>query len=109
MTISQAAKDILLKYDWPGNVRELKNVLEYAALMMDGECIDVTALPQAVTEGREASAYKGQTLSESVKQFEKQQITEAINHFGDTLNGKKQAAKQLGISLATLYNKLSQS
>lgn len=107
LSISKTAKDILLSYDWPGNVRELKNVLEYSTLMSEGDLIDVGDLPPTVTEGIKAAAYTGQTLAERVKQFEKQQILSTVKQCGNTLSGKKQAAKQLGISLATLYNKLT--
>ena len=38
--------------------------------------------------------------------MENQLIQKAIHIYGDSLEGKKQASKALGISLATLYNKL---
>lgn len=37
--LSQAALDRLLAYDWPGNIRELRNLLEYAAIISNGELI----------------------------------------------------------------------
>ena len=41
-----------------------------------------------------------------IEQMEKQMIRLALKHFGDSVEGKKQAANALKISLATLYNKL---
>ncbi|WP_291300668.1 helix-turn-helix domain-containing protein, partial [Desulfosporosinus sp. BICA1-9] len=41
-----------------------------------------------------------------LEQMEKQLIRLALKQYGDTVEGKKQAAKALKISLATLYNKL---
>ncbi|HZK85369.1 MAG TPA: helix-turn-helix domain-containing protein [Desulfosporosinus sp.] len=41
-----------------------------------------------------------------IEQKEKQMIRFALKRYGDSVNGKKQAAKALKISLATLYNKL---
>lgn len=51
---------------------------------------------------------KNQTLEERVRQFEKQEIQAEISYYGQGLEGKKKAAKALGISLATLYNKLKE-
>lgn len=46
------------------------------------------------------------TLRERLKEFERKEIEEALFLYGDDTEGKKKAAKELGISLATLYNKL---
>ena len=46
------------------------------------------------------------TLYERTREFEKQEILRAVALYGNTLEGKKMAAKSLGISLASLYNKL---
>lgn len=46
------------------------------------------------------------TLEERVRQFERQEIEAAVLLHGGGVEGKKKAAKELGISLATLYNKL---
>ena len=37
--------EIFKSYPWPGNVRELKNVIKRAALLSDGNHIQVKALP----------------------------------------------------------------
>ncbi len=46
------------------------------------------------------------TLYERTCEFEKQEILRAVALYGNTLEGKKRAAEALGISLASLYNKL---
>ncbi len=46
------------------------------------------------------------TLQERVKEFEKKEIEEMMFLYGYDTQGKKAVAKELGISLATLYNKL---
>lgn len=115
ITISREARNILINYDWPGNVRELKNVLEYSTLMMQGKYIDVADLPPTVTAGRvehtgsggtNCGDFSARTLSQQVKEFEKRQILATVERCGNSLAGKKEAAKKLGISLATLYNKI---
>ncbi len=102
--ITEAARNILMEYNWPGNVRELENILEYATLMMTGNQIDVEDLPPTIMS--EGSNVKMPTLAERVHQYERQQIMSVLEQFGNTLEGKKKAAKALGISLATLYNKI---
>lgn len=49
------------------------------------------------------------TLSDRVRQFERQEIQAAIALYGGGMEGKRKAAAALGISLATLYNKLKES
>ena len=42
------AMGVLETYDWPGNVRELKNVVERAAVVTDGDVVNMGALPDQV-------------------------------------------------------------
>ncbi len=46
------------------------------------------------------------TLQERVKEFEKKEIEEMLFIYGYETENKIEVAKELGISLATLYNKL---
>lgn len=46
------------------------------------------------------------TLQERVKEFEKKEIEEMLFLYGYDMEGKNKVANELGISLATLYNKL---
>lgn len=49
---------------------------------------------------------KQKTLQERVKEYEKKEIEEMLFLYGYDTEGKRKVAKKLGISLATLYNKL---
>lgn len=49
-----------------------------------------------------------ETLEERVKRFERREIQAAVDFYGGGVEGKKMAAKELGISLATLYNKMKE-
>ena len=40
------------------------------------------------------------------KQAERDAIENAIQRFGSSVEGKKQAASELGVSIATLYRKI---
>ena len=56
---------------------------------------------------RQQEESHGLTLKEKVQQFERKEIEKALDLYGHDLTGKKKAAKQLGISLSSLYSKLS--
>lgn len=105
--ISDEALNILYYYDWPGNIRELKNTIEFAANMTDDYTIKPEHLPKIIqTEGIKKNIVKIKTLEEVVREAEIHEIKKLLLLFGDTVEGKKQTAEVLGISLATLYNKL---
>ena len=93
--------DRLLSAAWPGNVREMRNVLERAMILARGQAaIGVEHLPpdlrqRATTDRR----YQAQSLSE----VERQHIERTLRHHG---GNRTRAAAELGISRATLINKI---
>src|SRR5579871_6473347 len=48
LRFTSAAMDVLRAYSWPGNVRELRNVVVKAALLVEGEEIDLCDLPEGL-------------------------------------------------------------
>ena len=86
---------------WPGNVREMRNVLERSMMLARGQpAIGVDHLPndlrqRAPTDRR----YQAQSLSE----VERQHIERTLRHHG---GNRTRAALELGISRATLINKI---
>ena len=102
-TLTDDAVEALRDYSWPGNVRELRNVLEFSAYLTPNGVISRTSLPSDLVRQREESHL---TLSQQTKAFERRVIQTALERNGSTLEGKKKTAAQLGISLASLYNKL---
>lgn len=98
------SEEMLRNYNWPGNIRELQNTVEYAINMATDHWITIDNLPPRIRElGNPMVFNKNITLAE----MEENMIREAIKKYGESLNGKKQAAKELGINLATLYRKIS--
>lgn len=102
--ISPEALECLTEHDWPGNVRELRNVLEASVYLSADGFITPDSLPEHILHRPE----RGQRLplGQRVRAFECAEIQKLLQQYGDTLEGKKKAAAELGISLATLYNKL---
>ncbi|MDX9821353.1 MAG: sigma 54-interacting transcriptional regulator [Syntrophales bacterium] len=105
-TASKSTIDILHQYHYPGNVRELFNILEFAASTSETEEILPKDLPIFSRVRPQPSICRA--LSHTARSSEKEAITEVLKSFGKSLEGKRKAAGQLGISLATLYNKIRQ-
>jgi len=101
--INQNALDLLMKHDWPGNVRELESVIHYAVLICNEGRIALEDIIPKLPYGKDL--YNNQLLK-PLEKIEHEAISLALQIYGDTVEGKKKAAKSLGISLGTLYNKL---
>lgn len=107
--ISDKAMDILQNYSWPGNVRELKHIIEYCVLMSDN-IIMHNHLPANLVDGSGDTFQKISEinlLKESMRAYQKRLIQQAIQRFGNNLEGKQKASQALGISLSSLYQKLN--
>lgn len=103
----------LVAYDWPGNVRQLKNAIEYACEITDLPVIKAEALPPFVIKKKEERNLhrsllfnKKMTLPQYIGDVEKNILEESLRKYGSGLEAKKTIASVLGISIATLYNKL---
>jgi sigma-54 dependent transcriptional regulator, acetoin dehydrogenase operon transcriptional activator AcoR len=94
----------LIAYQWPGNVRELKNVVEYVCNMRDAGLIELDDLPAYLVGEKKVEKEQG---LRTVDQVERLLIEEAMRLFGNSTEGKKAAAAYLGVSMATLYRRLS--
>ncbi|WP_238917419.1 sigma 54-interacting transcriptional regulator [Clostridium sp. YIM B02555] len=105
--LSEEAFNVLYNYKWEGNVRELKNIIEFGVMMTDEDVIRVEHLPKKLQiEGIKESVINVRLLKDVVREFEEKEINKVIDIYGNTLEGKKKAAEALGISLASLYNKM---
>ncbi len=96
------ALDAILRYSWPGNIRELRNVMERAMLMARGQAaIEVAHLPREVqgASGAEVSHHVPRSLAE----VEKAHIDRTLKA---NAHNRTHAAKELGISRATLIKKI---
>jgi two-component system response regulator AtoC len=122
-TFTADAIDMLRGYSWPGNVRELRNVV-HSAYILSADTIDSEALPAEIRFPKaaasapppSASATPAQSAPElqrdvisikvgtSIADAERQLIMATLEHCA---GNKSRAADMLGVSLKTLYNRLS--
>jgi DNA-binding NtrC family response regulator len=94
------ALDRLLSAPWPGNVREMRNVLERAMILSRGRPeIAVEHLPADLRQRAVERRYQPQSLAD----VERSQIERALRHHD---GNRTRAAVELGISRATLINKI---
>ena len=107
--------EMFKKYKWYGNIRELENVVEFMVNLCDEKgIINETMLPDSFIEsfheqmGLEKNGDNDIKEIIPLKDIERKYIKKAIEIYGDTTEGKKLAAKKLGIGIATLYRRLEQ-
>ncbi len=118
-SLSDAAREALLRAPWKGNVRELENTLHRAVLLSNGEVIgpdailmpDGTGLEETVADSVASQAARtaqsvAQTLvGRTVADVERDLILDTLDH---VLGNRTHAANILGISIRTLRNKLNE-
>lgn len=104
----------LLRYDWPGNIRELRNTIERLVIFSTEGEIRREYLPDHMYSGDKSpqpgegndtgtTPINGAAYQARLDEYERKLLLEALA----AVNGNKYTlAKQLGISRATLYNKL---
>jgi len=114
-TITPDARQILEQYTWPGNVRELENAIKHALTFAVENKITRELLPSRIVNSTEIgpvtqtpgsatlSQFKGKSLKAFLREKEKEYLEFVLSQ---TSGDKEKAAKELKISLATLYRKL---
>jgi two-component system response regulator HydG len=102
-TATPEVLDLLLRYPWPGNVRELRNVVEHMVVLSADGHLTEDLLPRMVAGTADDSDFVRIPLGTKMKDLERTMIARTLdaNHWN-----KQQAAKALGISRRSLYNKL---
>jgi transcriptional regulator with PAS, ATPase and Fis domain len=102
--VDREALYALMNHAWKGNVRELEHVLESAMILSEGNVITLRDLPPHVVAGAAESATSF-ALRDVTRRVERQHILAVL---AQAQSDKKEAARLLGISLASLYRKLGE-
>jgi DNA-binding NtrC family response regulator len=103
--VGDAAREMLERHPWPGNVRELRNVIERATIVARSGWIEPRHLPPYLQMLRQGTGQAtltvpaGTTLAEA----ERMLILQTLERVG---NNKAEAARQLGLDVKTIRNKL---
>jgi transcriptional regulator with PAS, ATPase and Fis domain len=92
----------LMRHGWPGNVRELEHVLEQAMILGEGDLIGLRHVAHELPAGSATSPPTD--LREAVRLFSRQHVLDVLER---AQFDKREAARLLGISLASLYRKLN--
>lgn len=129
LVIAPATMKALAAYTWPGNVRELKNVMEYAAAVVDDDQLQVWHLPEKIVgtadetsaaiacgvgivtkvgppAASEAAQYAGfRPLADELRELEKRRMREALQASGGV---QRHAAELIGMPIRTFAMKFKQ-
>lgn len=89
----------LIDCPWPGNVRELENSVEHAVVLAKDSQIELKDLPTSLVDAPASESNPVPTIIQSEERLIRE-VLDACNW------NKTEAARQLGISRSTLYEKL---
>lgn len=111
-TISPELLSLFQSYPWPGNVRELENLLERAMILAGGKQLALTHFPADLIDAGSALSHNvpldlhvsfKDNLRRAEKELERRLIIVQLKRFG---GNREKAARALGYSVKTLYNKI---
>lgn len=111
LTLEPTALSRLVTERWPGNVRQLKNLLERLVVLASGTTILLSDVerelgPRAGGAQQPAGDYeRGQSLDSHVRHAERRAMLEALQR---SKGNRSLAARLLGVSRRTFYNKLAE-
>jgi DNA-binding NtrC family response regulator len=105
--ISPDGMSVLIAHQWPGNVRELQNVVQRTMVVAKSDVVGLDDVPRELRGEGDAPPRPAKDLRElaraSTELVEKQTILDVL---AKTDGNVTHAAKALGISRATLQNKM---
>lgn len=104
---SEKALEEVRRHAWPGNVRELKNCVQRAFILADDmlEPQHLVALPRLESSAGRNGERLQFAIGTSLTEMERQTIFATLDHYS---GNKKRTAESLGVSLKTLYNRLTE-
>ncbi|HVR61059.1 MAG TPA: sigma-54 dependent transcriptional regulator [Polyangia bacterium] len=111
LEVAELAPELLAQLaeaPWPGNVRQLENAIARCVALATGKVIGLSAFavassPQAGSETAAQNAAEGPTYREQMDVFERNLLASVL---AATSGNQSEAARRLGLSRATLYDRL---
>lgn len=106
--ITSTALSQLMEYEWPGNVRQLENCIESAVVLTDGAWLtseDIMLSTKTSPRDPSEPVRNHNGPFQSLVEIQQAYIRQVLRAVG---GNKRQAARILQISPATLYHKLRQ-
>ncbi|MBI4818718.1 MAG: sigma-54-dependent Fis family transcriptional regulator [Deltaproteobacteria bacterium] len=105
-TIDEEAVQVLLGLPWPGNVRQLQNFVERLVVLSDGPVVTLGDVERELDrQGVRPVERVSGSLVDARLRAERDSLVEALQRAG---NNRSLAARILGVSRRTLYNKLKE-
>jgi PAS domain S-box-containing protein len=106
----------LRAYNWPGNVRELQNVVERAVILSRGKALSLEGvLPRTapavapdltVKANRDSAESTAPRTASELREMERANILQALEHSGWKISGESGAAHLLGLAPSTLTSRM---
>jgi two-component system response regulator AtoC len=115
LTFETDALALLRAQPWPGNVRQLQNFVERLVVLGDGSTVQATEVERELLRQSGQSALPGVptggppadtgSLEARKRELEREAVLDSLRRCGDN---RTQAARVLGVSRRTFYNKLEE-
>ncbi len=105
-SFSNAAIEVLTRYEWPGNIRELQNEIQRLLIRGAPEVIQAEHLSVGITDILQTDLFSmkdDKSLKEMVDEFEKSILEKALDSHN---RNKTKTAERLGITREGLHKKL---
>lgn len=100
--ISEDVQNIFMNYTWPGNIRELMHILEHSMVVCHQHIITIDDLP---LDFKDISSSVVSHFTKTKKSNKRQEIVQTLEN---VYWNKAKAARLLGISRGTLYQKIKE-
>ncbi len=100
VTLSSDVINVMFSYEWPGNVRELQNWIQFALF----KCKDEVILPEHLPTHHTRKTSVTPHLTNGKRRRKRKLAVDAVEQaLAQTKGNKLAAARELGVSRATLY------
>ena len=107
ISITKSGIKALAAFGWPGNVRQLKNVIQWAAVRVEGEIdAELLATNEDMAPGstRDRGEYTNLKLKDALKALERDMIVQVLSESSSS----REAAHKLGIDEGNFSKKLKE-